>query len=56
MSAIVTGVVHDPSNPENDAAGPVDVADWSFFGRGDSRATPFLIGPIVGTVTETTAR
>lgn len=34
----------------------VDVENWSFYGRGDTRPTPFLVGPIVGSVSETTAR
>eukprot|EP00904_Undaria_pinnatifida_P002908 jgi/Undpi1/12618/HiC_scaffold_6.g02287.m1 len=41
------------------AEGPVDIGNWSIFGREDEssgRPTPFLVGPIVGKVTETTAR
>lgn len=40
--------------------GPVDVSNWSFYARphqtGAARPTPYLVGPIVGTVTETDAR
>lgn len=39
--------------------GAVDVSGWSFYGRdpeGEGGPTPFLIGPIVGAVTENKAR
>lgn len=42
------------------ADGAVNVDNWSFYARpktqGPPRSTPYLVGPIVGTVTETTAR
>lgn len=47
---------------DGDGGGPegaVDVSSWSFYGRqaeGKEAPTPFLIGPIVGAVTENKAR
>eukprot|EP00904_Undaria_pinnatifida_P002914 jgi/Undpi1/12623/HiC_scaffold_6.g02291.m1 len=41
----------------SDAEGPVDTRNWSLYGRAEvGRPTPFLVGPIVGAVTETTGR
>lgn len=73
MTSVVTGtsgtsVVTGTSGPSPKPArrgksataeGPVDIGNWSLFGREDvssGRPTPFLVGPIVGEVTETTAR
>ena len=41
----------------SDADGAVDTSNWSLYGRAEvGRPTPFLVGPIVGAVTETTGR
>lgn len=41
----------------SDADGPVDTRNWSLYGRAEvGRPTPYLVGPIVGAVTETTGR
>lgn len=68
MTSVVTGTGETPSaNPTRRhghgksarAEGPVDIGNWSLFGRENAssgRPTPFLVGPIVGEVTETTAR
>ena len=68
MTSVVTGTAATPSaKPKRrhgrgkaaSAEGPVDIGNWSLFGRDDAssgRPTPFLVGPIVGEVTETTAR
>lgn len=41
----------------SDADGPVDTRNWSLYGRTQAgRPTPYLVGPIVGAVTETTGR
>ncbi|CAM9546634.1 unnamed protein product [Ascophyllum nodosum] len=34
----------------------VDTSSWSFYKHGSNRLPPFLVGPIVGAVTDTTAR
>ncbi|CAM9546491.1 unnamed protein product [Ascophyllum nodosum] len=36
--------------------GAVDISSWNFFKHRSNRTTPFLVGPVVGAVTETTAR
>lgn len=41
-------------------SGGVNTQNWSFYGRGrsnsDQRPAPYLVGPVVGAVTGTTAR
>lgn len=61
--AIVTGTASGSAQGNGStrfAAGPVDVSNWSFYSRPPTgtaaRPTPYLVGPIVGAVTETTAR
>ncbi|CAM9794251.1 unnamed protein product [Choristocarpus tenellus] len=50
------------SNPLQEEANPsrgVDTSSWFFYSNSkssDARKTPFLVGPVVGRVTETTAR
>lgn len=62
MSQLVTGTGgggHNGGGPSavGDAAGSVNIDNWSLFGRSSSdRPTPFLVGPIVGVVTESAAR
>lgn len=70
MSSAVTGTGNRPagggrggggsSGGNVSAKGSVDISNWSLFGRAmpgaTARPTPFLVGPIVGAVTETSAR
>lgn len=34
----------------------VDIGDWVLYGRGEEEGMPFMVGPIVGAVTEEGAR
>lgn len=34
----------------------VDIGGWVLYGRGDEEGMPFLVGPIVGAVSEEGAR
>lgn len=67
MASAVTGTGSRPAGGGGgggggnvSAEGSVDISNWSLFGRGApgaaARPTPFLVGPIVGAVTETTGR
>lgn len=57
--SVVTGTskAGNGGAPAPGGDGPVDISNWNMYGRASSgRPVVWLVGPVVGTCTETSAR